>query len=143
MGPSEKRRRLLNRNVLIVILVVLIIFAVAYYIITNPPAEPVNALTPDEVMDPNSVDYYVGQTIVVDGYYRNEGVTGKGVITSRIIGSGSTFEDYSGSILPVNHNTPELWNYSFSENILYRFTGVLMQDTPYTVALAVEKVEAI
>lgn len=146
MGPSEKRSRLFNRNVLIISLVALIIFAAAYYIITNPPGEPVNALSPDDI-NPNNVDDYIGQTIVVDGYYRSEAGRGEGIITSRLIGSGSTFEDYSGSILRVNHNTDELWNHSFAESSVYRFTGVLTldEDNPFgtTVILYADKIEAI
>jgi hypothetical protein len=146
MGPSEKRRKLFNRNVLIILLIALIIVAIAYYIITNPPAEPVNAMSPDDINPTNQGDY-IGQTIVVDGYYRAEGDVGEGIITSRLIETGSTFEDYSGSFLRVNHNTEELWNYSFVETSVYRFTGVLNidPDDPFgtVIILTVEKIEQV
>lgn len=146
MSPSGKKSKLFNRNVLIILLIALIIFAAAYYIITNPPGEPVNTMSPDDINPTNQGDY-IGQTIVVDGYYRAEGDRGEGVITSRLIESGSTFEDYSGRQLPVDHNTDELWNYSFLETSVYRFTGVLNidSDDPFetVIVLTVEKIEPV
>ena len=141
MSPREKRRsKLFDRNALIVLLVALIIIAATYYILTRPPGESINALSPDEVIE-NSEDY-IDQNITVQGYYKNEGDVGTGVITSKIIGPDSTFEDYSGSILPVDHSSKELWNYSFVDTATYQFTGVLISET-YTVVLVAEKIVAV
>ena len=113
--------------------------AVVYIIISTPPTEPVNALSPDYVID--NYDQYLEEIIVVEGYYYNEGVEKEGVITSSLIPSGSEFEFYQR--LPVDHSNV---NISLSEQTKYRFTGRLTSDQSVPsnpIILIAEDIQAV
>ena len=121
MNPREKRWNLLNRNVLIGLILALIIIAAAYIIISSPPNESVNALSPDYVID--NYEELLDEVIIVEGYYYNVGIEKEGVITSSIIPTGTEFEIYKR--LPVEYSNI---NISLSEEVKYRFKGLLTSD---------------
>jgi hypothetical protein len=122
MNPRERRRwNLFNRNVLIGLIIALIIIAAAYVIITTPPNESADALSPDYVMD--NYNEFLGDIILVEGYYYSEGVEKEGVITSSLIPTGTEFEIYKR--LPVDYSNV---NISLVEEVKYRFNGVLTSD---------------
>lgn len=139
MNPRQKRWNLLNRNVLIGLIFALIIVAVAYIIITSPPNESGEALSPDYVID--NYDELIGDIIIVEGYYYNEGGKKEGVITSSIIPTGTEPGFYKR--LPVDHTDV---NISLIDEIKYRFTGVLTSDPSIPanpIMLVAEKIVAV
>lgn len=140
MSPRDRRWNL--RNVGTVLLVVVIIIA-AYILVSSSPDDSLVIYSPDDIME--NVDKYLGKDITVKGYYYNEGIEGKGFITSRTIDPYLPVQQ-----LPVNHsnvNISSLPKGVLDEEVRYLFTGILTLDesSPLddAVILVAEKVEPV
>lgn len=122
MSPRDTRRWNL-RNVGTVLLVAVIIIA-AYILVSSSPDDSPVIYSPDEIME--NAEEYVGKNITVKGYYYNEGIEGRGFITSQTIDPYLPVQR-----LPVNHsniNISSLPKGVLDEGVKYLFTGILISD---------------
>lgn len=141
MSPRDGRWNL--RNIGTVLLVVVIIIA-AYILVSSSPDDSLVIYSPDDIME--NVDKYLGKNIIVKGYYYNEGIEGKGFITSRTIDPYLPVQR-----LPVNHsnvNISSLPKGVLDEEVKYLFTEILTLDESspldeIAVILVAEKVELV
>ncbi len=120
MSPKNSRKNL--TNILLVALIAVIVVGAAYMLIANPVENP-EILSPDDVVD--HYENYLGQDIIVEGYYyRENSPVGEGVITSVIIESGQTSVTTISRLL-VDHSAV---NISLADRVKYRFVGTLESD---------------
>ena len=137
MSPAGTRRNMLN--IFIVVIAVLVIIAAAYVYLNNATDQSIPSLTVDEIVD--SSDEYLGSIISVDGfYYHGNSPVGRGYIRASIV---DPLSSPSGSVkeISVNHSGV---NITLADEVKYRFTGTLIEDTsspvPGVVILMAEEI---
>jgi len=126
-------------NIFIVVIAVLVIIAAAYVYLNNATDQSIPSLTVDEIVD--SSDEYLGSIISVDGfYYHGNSPVGRGYIRASIV---DPLSSPSGSVkeISVNHSGV---NITLADEVKYRFTGTLIEDTsspvPGVVILMAEEI---
>jgi hypothetical protein len=116
MSPETRR---LSVWLSIILLVVIIVIIIVFFVI-NPPMNTVTVFTVEEVVD--NPQKYLGENIIVEGYYYHEDFPGgQGVITTTIIGPGTSSTEFIKR-LSVNYSDI---NVTLADQVKYRFTGVL------------------
>lgn len=138
MSPRDTRKDL--RNILIIAAVAVIVIGV-YLIGTNLNTDSIETLSPDEVVE--NYEMYLGKTIAVVGYYEDAvGRNNSGYITSSTVGSG---QSSTGKIERLNVDHSSIVNFTFADEVKYRFTGVLQTETlpAEAIVLVAEKIEPV
>ncbi len=130
MSPADTRRNMLN--IFIAVILVLVIIAAAYVFLSNPADQSIDRLTVDEVVE-SSADY-LDSIISVEGfYYHKSNPEGEGVITAKIEDPLSSSSGLVNEIA-VNHSGV---NIILADEVKYRFTGTLLEDTSSPVSSGV------
>jgi len=122
MSPAGTRRNMFN--IFIAVIAVLVFIAAAYVYLNNATDQSIQSLTVDEIA--NSPDEYLGSIITVDGFYNHgNSPVGRGYIKASIV---DPLSSPSGSVkeISVNHSGV---NITLADEVKYRFTGTLIEDT--------------
>jgi len=134
-----KKKSLIDTKTALIILLVLAIIGIGYIVVTNLPEE-IDFLTVDEVV--RNKQGYVGQDIIVKGYYDKDNADRDIVVSeqSAIEGQGRAELKLDLDKLRAANETDDL-----RTGILYFFTGTIVKDetnpVTFDIILMVEEFE--